>query len=54
MMWLEGCDDEISFIHDYRHVCYIVTDVELALASEAEPAGDGAGLALRGPDPGPQ
>jgi RNA polymerase sigma factor (sigma-70 family) len=42
MMWLEWRDDRISFIHDYRYVRYVVADAELALASDAKPAGDGA------------
>jgi RNA polymerase sigma factor (sigma-70 family) len=42
MMWLEWRDGRISFIHDYRYVRYVVADAELALASDARPAGDGA------------
>jgi RNA polymerase sigma-70 factor (ECF subfamily) len=44
MMWLEWRAGRISFIHDYRHVRYVVADAELALAlaPEAEPAGDAA------------
>jgi RNA polymerase sigma-70 factor (ECF subfamily) len=42
MMWLEWRDGRISFIHDYRHVRYVVADAELALAPDAKPAGDGA------------
>lgn len=44
MMWLEWRDGRISFIHDYRHVRYVVADAELALAlpPDAEPAGDAA------------
>jgi len=43
MMWLEWRDERISFIHDYRHVRYVVADAELALAPDVRPAGDGAG-----------
>jgi RNA polymerase sigma-70 factor (ECF subfamily) len=32
IMWLEWRDDRISFIHDYRHVRYVVADAELTLA----------------------
>jgi RNA polymerase sigma factor (sigma-70 family) len=32
LMWLEWRDGRISFIHDYRHVRYVVADAELALA----------------------
>jgi RNA polymerase sigma-70 factor, ECF subfamily len=37
-MWLEWRDDRISFIRDYR---YVVADAALALAPDAEPAGEG-------------
>lgn len=42
-MWLEWRDGRISFIHDYRYVRYVVTDAELALAPDADQAGDSAG-----------
>jgi RNA polymerase sigma-70 factor (ECF subfamily) len=42
VMWLEWRDGRISFIHDYRHVRYVVADVEPTLAPEVNPAGDGA------------
>ena len=44
MMWLEWRAGQISFIHDYRHVRYVVADAELALAlaPDAEPTGDAA------------
>ena len=42
MMWLEWRDGRISFIHDYRHVRYVVADAELALAPDIEPANPGA------------
>ena len=42
MMWLEWRDDRISFIRDYRYVRYVVADAELALAPDAQSAGDGA------------
>ena len=42
MMWLEWRDGRISFIRDYRYVRYVVADAELALATDAKPAGDGA------------
>jgi RNA polymerase sigma factor (sigma-70 family) len=32
VMWLEWRDGRISFIHDYRHVRYVVTDAEIALS----------------------
>ena len=38
MMWLEWRDDRISFIHDYRHVPYVVADAELVLTSELDSA----------------
>jgi RNA polymerase sigma factor (sigma-70 family) len=43
MMWLEWRDGRISFIHDYRHVRYVVADAALALAPDVEPARAGAG-----------
>jgi len=39
-MWLEWRDGRISFIHDYRYVRYVAADAELALAVDANPAGD--------------
>src|SRR6266550_3205401 len=42
MMWLEWRDGQISFIHDYRYVRYVVADAELGLAPDVKPAGDGA------------
>jgi RNA polymerase sigma factor (sigma-70 family) len=42
IMWLEWRDGRISFIRDYRYVRYVAADAELALAPDAEPAGDGA------------
>jgi len=42
MMWLEWRDGRISFIRDYRHVRYVVADADLALAPDANPAGDAA------------
>ena len=42
MMWLEWRDGQISFIHDYRYVRYVVADAELGLAPDAKPACDGA------------
>jgi len=42
MMWLEWRDGRISFIRDYRHVCYVAADAELAL--DATPAGDDTAL----------
>ena len=42
IMWLEWRDDRISFIHDYRHVRYVVADAELTLA----PPDDSAQQAL--------
>ena len=42
IMWLEWRDARISFIHDYRYVGYVTADAELTLATEAEPAEDGA------------
>ncbi len=32
LMWIEWRDARISFIHDYRHVRYVVADAELAMA----------------------
>jgi RNA polymerase sigma factor (sigma-70 family) len=40
-MWLEWRDDRISFIRDYRHVCYIMADAELTLVRDQGPAGEG-------------
>ena len=37
-MWLEWRDERVSFIHDYRHVRYVVADAELALAADARHA----------------
>jgi Sigma-70, region 4 len=37
MMWLEWRDGRISFIHDYRHVRYVVADAELVLAPDTQP-----------------
>jgi RNA polymerase sigma factor (sigma-70 family) len=37
VMWLEWRDGRISFIRDYRYARYVVADVELALAPDAEP-----------------
>ena len=37
MMWLEWRDGRISFIRDYRYACYVIADVELALAPNARP-----------------
>jgi RNA polymerase sigma factor (sigma-70 family) len=42
MMWLEWHDGRIKFIRDYRYVRYVVTDIELALASQAQPGLAGA------------
>jgi RNA polymerase sigma factor (sigma-70 family) len=42
MMWLEWRDGRISFIRDYRHVRYVAADAELTLASDVNPANDGA------------
>jgi RNA polymerase sigma factor (sigma-70 family) len=42
MMWLEWRDGRISFIRDYRYARYVVTEAELKLAPDANPAGDGA------------
>ena len=43
MMWPRvAVDDQISFIHDYRHVRYVVADAEPALAPDPKPAGGGA------------
>ena len=41
-MWLEWRDDRIAFIHDYRHVRYVVADAELVLAPDGPPAGKDA------------
>jgi RNA polymerase sigma factor (sigma-70 family) len=41
ILWLEGRDGRISFIHDYRYVRYVTVDAELTLAPEAKPTGDG-------------
>ncbi|HEX7851874.1 MAG TPA: sigma-70 family RNA polymerase sigma factor [Sphingomonas sp.] len=35
IMWLEWRDGKISFIRDYRYARYVVTDAELALATNA-------------------
>ena len=32
LMWLEWRDGRIVYIHDYRHVPYVVADAELLLA----------------------
>jgi len=40
LMWIEWRDGRISFIHDYRHVRYVVGDAELALAPDDRPAGE--------------
>jgi RNA polymerase sigma factor (sigma-70 family) len=37
LMWLEWRDGRISFIHDYRHVRYVVADAELVLAPDTQP-----------------
>jgi RNA polymerase sigma factor (sigma-70 family) len=42
LMWLEWRDGQISFIHDYRHVRYVLANTELALAPQRKPAGNGA------------
>jgi RNA polymerase sigma factor (sigma-70 family) len=42
IMWLEWRNGRICFIHDYRYVRYVTADAELTLASEAQPADDGA------------
>ena len=42
IMWLEWRDGRITFIHDYRYVRYVTADVELTLAPEAKPVGNGA------------
>jgi RNA polymerase sigma factor (sigma-70 family) len=42
LMWIEWRDGRISFIHDYRHVRYVVADAELALAPDGRRAGEGA------------
>jgi RNA polymerase sigma-70 factor (ECF subfamily) len=39
IMWLEWRDDQISLIRDYRYVRYVIADVELALAPDAERTG---------------
>ena len=36
LMWLEWQGGEIAFIHDYRHVPYVMDGAELVLASVAE------------------
>jgi RNA polymerase sigma factor (sigma-70 family) len=38
MMWLEWRDGQISFIHDYRYVRYLLADAELVLTPDAMPA----------------
>jgi len=40
LMWIEWRDGRISFVHDYRHVRYVVGDAELALAPDDRPAGE--------------
>jgi RNA polymerase sigma factor (sigma-70 family) len=44
VMWLEWRDGRISFIRDYKYVRYVTADaeLELELAPDAGPAGDGA------------
>ena len=42
LMWIEWRDGRISFIHDYRHVRYVVADAELALAPDGRHAREGA------------
>jgi RNA polymerase sigma-70 factor (ECF subfamily) len=37
LMWLEWRDGLISFIHDYRHVRYVVDEAELEFAPEDRP-----------------
>jgi RNA polymerase sigma-70 factor (ECF subfamily) len=44
LMWIEWCDGRISFIHDYRHVRYVVADAELALAPDGRRASEDATL----------
>jgi hypothetical protein len=34
MMWLEWHDGLTCFIHDYRHVRYVVADAELMVAPD--------------------
>jgi RNA polymerase sigma-70 factor (ECF subfamily) len=41
LMWLEWQSGQISFIHDYRHVPYVVADAELVLAGDIKSAGAG-------------
>ena len=41
LMWLEWTNGRISFIRDYKYVCYIIDDAELVLAPDAAPSGDG-------------
>lgn len=43
LMWLEWRDGRISFIHDYRHVRYVVADAKLMLAPDVKVAGDRRG-----------
>ena len=40
MMWLEWRDGRIVYIHDYRHVSYVVADAELTLAPDVIPASE--------------
>jgi RNA polymerase sigma-70 factor, ECF subfamily len=42
IMWLEWRDGQITYIRDYRYVCYVTADAELTLAPQAKPARDGA------------
>jgi RNA polymerase sigma factor (sigma-70 family) len=47
MMWLEWRGEQISFIRDYRYVRYVIDEVELVLAPDADlpdadPPGEGA------------
>ena len=41
MMWLEWRGEQISFIRDYKYVRYVIDEVELALAQDADAPGDG-------------
>ena len=38
IMWLEWRDGRITYIRDYRYVCYVTADAELTLAPQAKPA----------------
>ncbi len=40
-MWLEWRGEQISFIRDYRYVRYVIDEVELVLAPDADPPGGG-------------